>query len=120
MLEEHYPFVAQPLPYEYDALLPVLDEETLHFHHDKHYQTYVDKLNATLADYPQLQQMSLTELLTSEDNILASLPEKPGKAFTITVAVYIIISCILTVCEARQDRSPVELWRRRWSGILDR
>ena len=36
MLEEHYPFVAQPLPYEYDALLPVLDEETLHFHHDKH------------------------------------------------------------------------------------
>ena len=50
MLEEHYPFVAQPLPYEYDALLPVLDEETLHFHHDRHYQTYVDKLNATLAD----------------------------------------------------------------------
>ena len=46
MLEEHYPFVAQPLPYEYDALLPVLDEETLHFHHDKHYQTYVDKLNS--------------------------------------------------------------------------
>ena len=51
MLEEHYPFVAQPLPYEYDALLPVLDEETLHFHHDRHYQTYVDKLNATLAEY---------------------------------------------------------------------
>ena len=49
MLEEHYPFVAQPLPYEYDALLPVLDEETLHFHHDKHYQTYVDKLNALSA-----------------------------------------------------------------------
>lgn len=80
MLEEHYPFVAQPLPYEYDALLPVLDEETLHFHHDKHYQTYVDKLNATLADYPQLQQMSLTELLTSEDNILASLPEEARKS----------------------------------------
>lgn len=31
MLEEYYPFVVQPLPYEYDALLPVLDEETLHF-----------------------------------------------------------------------------------------
>jgi len=76
MLEEHYPFVAQPLPYEYDALLPVLDEETLHFHHDKHYQTYVDKLNAILADYPQLQQMTLTELLTSEDNKLASLQEE--------------------------------------------
>ena len=76
MLEEHYPFVVQPLPYEYDALLPVLDEETLHFHHDKHYQTYVDKLNTILADYPQLQQMTLTELLTSEDNKLASLQEE--------------------------------------------
>lgn len=118
MLEEHYPFVAQPLPYEYDALLPVLDEETLHFHHDRHYQTYVDKLNATLADYPQLQQMSLTEL--RRIIYLRPCRRKPGKAFTITVAVYIIISCILTVCEARQDRSPVELWRRRWSGILDR
>ena len=63
MLEEHYPFVAQPLPYEYDALLPVLDEETLHFHHDKHYQTYVDKLNAILADYPQLQHLFLLLML---------------------------------------------------------
>ncbi len=76
MLEEYYPFVVQPLPYEYDALLPVLDEETLHFHHDKHYQTYVDKLNATLADHPQLQKMTLTELLTSEDNKLASLQKE--------------------------------------------
>ena len=95
MLEEHYPFVAQPLPYEYDALLPVLDEETLHFHHDKHYQTYVDKLNAILADYPQLQQM-----------------RKPGKAFTITEAAYTTISCILTACEALWGRNPAEHWKR--------
>ena len=59
MLEEHYPFVAQPLPYEYDALLPVLDEETLHFHHDKHYQTYVDKLNATQEEW-KLRAMGTT------------------------------------------------------------
>ena len=109
MLEEHYPFVAQPLPYEYDALLPVLDEETLHFHHDKHYQTYVDKLNAILADYPQLQQMTLTELLTSEDNKLASLQEE---AFTITEAAYTPISCILTACEALWGRNPAEHWKR--------
>jgi len=63
MREETYPFVVQPLPYEYDALLPVIDEETMHFHHDKHYKTYVDNLNNTLADYPELQQMSLKELL---------------------------------------------------------
>lgn len=63
MTEETYPFVVRPLPYEYDALMPVLDEQTLMFHHDKHYKTYVDNLNNILADYPELQQMSLKDLL---------------------------------------------------------
>lgn len=69
MKEETYPFVVRPLPYEYDALMPVLDEETLTFHHDKHYKTYVDNLNNTLADYPELQQMGLKELLTKLEDI---------------------------------------------------
>ncbi len=64
MKAETYPFVVRPLPYEYDALVPVLDEETLTFHHDKHYKTYVDNLNGALADYPELQKKSLTELLS--------------------------------------------------------
>lgn len=70
--KETYPFVMRPLPYEYDALLPVIDEETLHFHHDKHYKTYVDNLNNTLADYPQLQQMSLKELLIGLEQLPAA------------------------------------------------
>lgn len=72
MNKETYPFVVRPLPYEYDALMPVLDEETLHFHHDKHYKTYVDNLNNTLADYPELQQMSLKELLNALDELPAA------------------------------------------------
>lgn len=69
MRDETYPFIVRPLPYEYDALIPVLDEETLHFHHDKHYKTYVDNLNSTLSDYPELQKRSLTELLSSIDKL---------------------------------------------------
>ncbi|WP_091752076.1 superoxide dismutase [Propionispora vibrioides] len=34
-----------PLPYPYDALEPVIGEETLRIHHDKHHQAYVDGLN---------------------------------------------------------------------------
>lgn len=71
MNPEVYPFVVRPLPYEYDALMPVLDEETLHFHHDKHYKTYVDNLNTVLADYPELQKMNLKELLTNLDELPA-------------------------------------------------
>lgn len=63
MIPEVYPFVVRPLPYEYDDLLPVLDEDTLRFHHDKHYKAYVDKLNRALADYPEMQKMTLRELL---------------------------------------------------------
>lgn len=73
MKAETYPFVVRPLPYEYDALVPVLDAETLTFHHDKHYKTYVDNLNAALADYPELQKKSLTELLTEIDMLPAAI-----------------------------------------------
>ncbi len=69
MKAETYPFVARPLPYEYDALIPVLDADTLTFHHDRHYKTYVDNLNKALSDYPELQDKSLKELLTGLDNM---------------------------------------------------
>ena len=72
MKAETYPFVVRPLPYEYDALSPVLDEETLCFHHDKHYKTYVDNLNNILADYPELQQKSLKELLIDLEDLPVS------------------------------------------------
>ncbi len=36
------------LPYDYDALEPHIDEETMRVHHDKHHQAYVDKANAAL------------------------------------------------------------------------
>ncbi len=71
MLPETYPFVVRPLPYEYDALTPTLDETTLQFHHDKHYKTYVDNLNNALSDYPELQKLSLKELLSK----LETLPQ---------------------------------------------
>ena len=72
MQAETYPFVVQPLPYDYDALTPILDEKTLHFHHDKHYKTYVDNLNSALADYPELQKKSLKGLLMSLDSLPAA------------------------------------------------
>ena len=42
------PFEVPPLPYDYGALEPHIDEQTMRLHHDKHHQTYVDKANAAL------------------------------------------------------------------------
>ena len=43
-----FPFDNTPLPYGYDALEPFIDERTMHLHHDRHLQTYIDQLNALL------------------------------------------------------------------------
>ena len=41
-------FEVPDLPYEYNALEPHIDEQTMRVHHDKHHQAYVDKANAAL------------------------------------------------------------------------
>jgi Fe-Mn family superoxide dismutase len=41
-------FQVPDLPYDYNALEPHIDEETMRIHHDKHHQQYVDKANAAL------------------------------------------------------------------------
>jgi superoxide dismutase, Fe-Mn family len=38
-----------PLPYDYGALEPHIDEQTMRIHHDKHHQAYVDNANKALA-----------------------------------------------------------------------
>src|SRR5215210_1261366 len=42
------PFQVPKLPYDYAALEPHIDEQTMRLHHDKHHQAYVDKANAAL------------------------------------------------------------------------
>jgi Fe-Mn family superoxide dismutase len=45
-------YTVPPLPYPYDALEPHIDKATMEFHHDKHHQAYVDKVNAALDGTP--------------------------------------------------------------------
>src|SRR3712207_8927988 len=42
------PFELPPLPYDYAALEPYIDEQTMRIHHDKHHQAYVDNANKAL------------------------------------------------------------------------
>lgn len=65
----HYPFEPKPLPYIKEALEPYISEETLHFHHGKHYITYVNKLNEIIKNYPNLQNMTLEQLLIDSNSI---------------------------------------------------
>ena len=62
-------FSVPALQYDYDALEGVISAEIMELHHDKHHQTYVDKLNAAIEKYPELQDKTVEELLRGLDTI---------------------------------------------------
>ena len=62
-------FELPKLPYAYDALEPYIDAKTMELHHTKHHQTYVDKLNAALEKYPDLQGRPVEDLLKDLNNL---------------------------------------------------
>lgn len=69
-MQKKYPFQLLPLDYPYHALEPYIDEQTMHYHHDKHLKTYVENLNRILQEYPSKQSLSLTQILEN----IASFP----------------------------------------------
>ena len=60
-----------PLAYDYAALEPFIDAETMKLHHDKHHQTYITNVNAALASHPDLAAKSVDDLIRG----LAEVPE---------------------------------------------
>jgi len=58
-----------PLPYDYNALEPHIDEQTMRIHHDKHHGAYVNNLNAAIEKHPDLQSRSAEDLLKSINSI---------------------------------------------------
>ena len=60
-----------PLPYDYAALEPFIDAETMNLHHDKHHQTYITNVNAALASHPDLAAKSVDDLISD----LNAVPE---------------------------------------------
>jgi Fe-Mn family superoxide dismutase len=65
------PFEVPPLPYDYNALEPHIDEQTMRIHHDKHHQAYVDNANKALdgtewADRPVENVLGNLEILPDD------------------------------------------------------
>src|SRR5271169_4314980 len=59
------------LPYDYSALEPIIDTQTMKLHHDMHHAAYVKNLNAALEKHPNLQSKSAEDLIRD----LSALPE---------------------------------------------
>jgi superoxide dismutase, Fe-Mn family len=65
------PFELPPLPYDYAALEPTIDEATMKLHHDKHHQAYVTNLNGAVEKHPELGAKSPEDLISD----LNAIPE---------------------------------------------
>ncbi len=65
--DQKYPFELPALEYDFDALEPVIDPETMRLHHGKHHQAYVDNLNKAVEQHDELQSKTLSELLSNLD-----------------------------------------------------
>lgn len=64
-------FTLPALDYDYDALGPNISKEIMQLHHQKHHQTYVDKLNMAVESQPELSGKTVVELISN----LGAVPE---------------------------------------------
>jgi Fe-Mn family superoxide dismutase len=69
--EDPMAFALPPLPYDYNALEPHIDEQTMRIHHDKHHAAYVNNLNAALEGHADLQAKTVEQIAGD----LKSVPE---------------------------------------------
>lgn len=71
-------FALPELPYAYDALANVIDEETMRIHHGRHHQGYVNNLNRAVAADASLQGQSLESLLATVSSHSGSIRNNGG------------------------------------------
>lgn len=62
-MNDTYPFTLEPLRYDCDALEPYISTQAIHVHFSRFLKGYVDRLNKTLEQYPELQAWTLEQIL---------------------------------------------------------
>src|SRR5208337_231047 len=78
-------FELPALTYAYEALEPYIDAQTMHLHHDKHHQTYVDNANAAVEKVPELKGKTGEQILAN----LGAVPEASRNAIRNNVGGYL-------------------------------
>jgi Fe-Mn family superoxide dismutase len=62
-------FSLPPLPYDYSALEPHIDTQTMQIHHDKHHAAYVNNLNAALESHANIASKSIEDILSNINDV---------------------------------------------------
>lgn len=86
------------LPYEANALEPIISKETLGFHHGKHLQGYVNNLNAAIQG-TEFEKMELEEIVVKSEG---GMRNNAGQ--TLNHNLY-----FTQFCAPKADNKPVEI-----------
>ena len=101
-------YAVPPLPYDYNALEPHIDEETMHLHHDKHHQAYVTtstrRSRAPSGPTSRSRRCSRTS---------ARCPTTSGPRSATTAAATTTTRCSGSGCRPTAAASPTARWPRR-------
>jgi superoxide dismutase, Fe-Mn family len=68
-------FELPKLPYQYNALEPHIDEETMRIHYEKHHGTYVEKLNSAVSENKNLSSMDAEDLMRNINKVPDSIKQ---------------------------------------------
>lgn len=78
-------FKLMQLPFEIDDLNPIISANTINFHYGKHHSTYVDKLNEIMSAFPEKNDWTLEQILTSistfPQNVQTLVLNQAGQVF---------------------------------------
>src|SRR5258708_26180141 len=89
-------FEVPPLPYDYAALEPHIDTQTMQIHHDKHHAAYVTNLNNALEGHADLQSMSADDLIKNltkvPENIRMTVRNNAGGHLNHTIFLQIMVA----------------------------
>lgn len=70
-------FTVPALPYDYSALEPFIDQETVHVHYDKHHHAYCNKLNAAV-EGTDAADLSLDDIIKRANSLPAGVKNNGG------------------------------------------
>src|SRR5438552_2214246 len=103
------------LPYDFAALEPHIDTQTMQIHHGKHHQAYVNNLNAALDKHPDLHKKSLEELLKG----INSVPEDIRTAVRNNAGGHHNHSLFWTIMapSARAGGEPTDALKKTFGGV---
>ena len=76
-----------PLPYDYNALEPHIDEQTMRIHHDKHHAAYVNNLNAAIEKHPELAGKSVEDLVKGINTVKNS---PAGSIWAVATEIHLV------------------------------